>query len=748
MKLNCRSLINIFSISALPLISTAVDTPPTAKKPNVLFVVFDDLSTRMGCYGDPIAKTPNLDRLAERGTVFERAYCQQPICGPSRASFMSGRRPNTLGIWSMTQYLYDCHPDIQIIPEWFKNNGYTSMSIGKVLASYSHTDKSDFFRLDKTDRRTGGKRKDEFWPDNPEGKPLPPNLAKDPLCENRDLPDESCFDTLSADLAISELRDLAGKPKPFFLALGFFKPHTPYKIPKRYWDLYNRADIPAIEHPYRPENAPDIAFHANHEVLGTGADHRSIDEEAKQEIRHGYYAATSFVDAQFGRVLEELDRLNIADNTIVVVFGDNGFHLGEQDTWGKMTLYELDARVPMIISAPMLGVPAAKTVSIAELIDLFPTLTDLCGLPAPNWLDGVSLAPVLKDPSAKVKDVAITQYPRPALYWGGGLSAEPETMGYVLHGEKFNYNRWCDFKTGKTVAEELYNQPGALIEAVNLVDKPEYALLLNERRKLFEQTVKHVSEPAPKIRPDNPNFKPPAPKPEPAAPPVKMDAGVYFQQEFPEGSTLQSIQSHRPTAVQFDRIMAGSGDTFDIVNGALQLRKGGAVASTINRTTALGAAPLTLFKFQFDIGFSFTNQTANKSLGFYELYNNGPTTVWGTFGFAVDSATSNTWKVTTGITGVGGFTGVQTVKVYVNDTGSNATYIDPLGVQRTITNTYTDIWVGNTLAKSSAATGLTNYINAFRYVSPANGITNGTLTFDNFLIEVISEPQIATRNTP
>ena len=329
---------------------------------------------------------------------------------------MSGRRPDSLGIWSMTKYLYDLHPDAVTIPQWFKEHGYTSMSIGKVLGGYGK--EADFKKLSVPDRRTGGKTKDEFA--LPNGVPPPPNFARDPLCENRDVADDTCFDSVSAGLAISELRALSAKPEPFFLALGLFKPHSPYKVPKRYWDLYRRDEIPAIETPARPLNAPEIAFHANHEILGEPNARRTLDEDAKREIRHGYYAAMSFADAQFGRVLDTLDELKIRDNTIVIIIGDNGFELGEHDCWGKMTLFGWDARVPLIISAPGIAKNGVKTNAISELIDIFPTLNELCGLQDPPKLDGTSLVPVLKDPSATVKNAALTQHPRPALYWSGG----------------------------------------------------------------------------------------------------------------------------------------------------------------------------------------------------------------------------------------------------------------------------------------------------------------------------------------
>ena len=213
-----------FSLAPLTFLHAA-DAP--MQKPNVLFVVFDDLNNQIGCYGDPIAKSPIFDRLAARGTFFTRNFCQQPICGPSRASFMSGRMPDSLGIWSMTKYLYDLHLDAVTMPQWFMRHGFTFMGIGKLLGGYGK--EADFKKLCVPDRR---------------------------IFEIRDVPDEACFDNVSTSLAITELRALAKKPEPFFLALDLFKPHTPYKVPKRYWDMYSREDIPAIEPATRPRNAP------------------------------------------------------------------------------------------------------------------------------------------------------------------------------------------------------------------------------------------------------------------------------------------------------------------------------------------------------------------------------------------------------------------------------------------------------------------------------------------------------------
>lgn len=442
---------------------------PDRRKPNVLFVVFDDLNNRLGCFGDPVAKSPNLDRLAADGTVFTRAVCQQPLCNPSRASFLTGKRPDTLGLWNIPTHFRELHPEIVTMPQWFMQHGYFAQGIGKIFHNWNQKIQGDPASW-SVPQTMHWDRHDTEKPVLPKGASLPPNLAKDRECEKRDVPDEAYFDGRIANLAIEALQGFAKKEQPFFLAVGFWKPHTPFNAPKRYWDLYRREDIPAIDPAARPKNAPDIAFHANHEILGEPTAPRTLDGEAKRELRHGYYAAMSYADAQFGKLLDALDELKLADHTIVVVVGDNGFQLGEHDTWGKMTLFGWDGRVPLIIRAPGLRQGGQKTASLSELIDIFPTLTDLCGLPNPPKLDGTSLVPVLKDAKASVKTAALTQHPRPALYWGGGPEALPKVMGYGLFTDRWNYHEWRDFKSGEVVARELYDFKNDPLETVNLAD--------------------------------------------------------------------------------------------------------------------------------------------------------------------------------------------------------------------------------------------------------------------------------------
>jgi iduronate 2-sulfatase len=298
-----------------------------------------------------------------------------------------------------------------------------------------------------------------------------------PKTEIRDVPDDAYFDGRIAELAVRALQE--NKDRPFFLAVGFWKPHSPFNAPKRYWDLYDRAKIPPPERPEPPEGVPPVALHDSREILRAFAS-RPGGRPTPGEVlalRHGYYAATSYVDAQIGKVLDELDRLGLAERTIVVFWSDHGYHLGEQSLWAKTSNFELDARVPLIIAAP--GRKAAqRTDAIVELVDLYPTLADLCGLEAPANLAGKSLRPVLDEPAAKVKDGAITQHPRPAYYTDDN---DPMTaMGYSLRTDRYRYTEWRDAQDGRVVARELYDHETDPAETVNRAGESQKAGLIEK----------------------------------------------------------------------------------------------------------------------------------------------------------------------------------------------------------------------------------------------------------------------------
>ena len=433
-------------------------------KLNVLFIAADDLRCDLACFGNPEVKTPNLDRLAARGRSFTHAYCQQALCNPSRASLMTGLRPDTIGIWNLETHFRENVPDAVTLPQRFKQEGYFTRDIGKIF----HNGRTKI----QGDPDSWSVPAIMHWANHGDDKAqvngaLPPNLAEDLKCEQRDVPDEAYFDGRVAAEAVKALRELTKSKQPFFLAVGFWKPHSPFNAPKKYWDLYDRAAISLPKFSNPPLNVPKIALHNSQEILGNPP--RKLSESAVREIRHGYLANISYLDAQVGRVLEELQRLGLADKTIVVLWGDNGYHLGEQSLWAKTSNFELDANIPLIIAGPGVKQAGQKTGSLVELLDLYPTLLELCGLPTRAKLEGRSLVPLLNDPQAIVKPAAFTQHPRPAYY-----SQEPKVMGYSVRTEKFRYTEWHDFKTGEIVARELYDHIADPHENVNRADDKEF----------------------------------------------------------------------------------------------------------------------------------------------------------------------------------------------------------------------------------------------------------------------------------
>ena len=476
------------SLSLLLTGSALAATPASAPapRPNVLFIMADDLRAELGSYGSP-ALTPNLDRLARRAVQFDRAYCQQAVCNPSRSSLLTGLRPDTLGVWNNSNHFRTSNPDVTTIPLHFKNNGYVTRGVGKIFHNWHTTVKGDPRSWSAP----------EFLHYESHGHdaplvtgPLPPNLAqggggrlytKVPLTECRDVPDEAYYDGRVAAEAVRVLAEV--KDQPFFLAVGFWKPHAPFNAPKKYWDLYDRDRLPALD-PRRPTGAPEVAFHDSREILGL-PDAR-IPPTAAQiaEMRHGYFANIAYFDAQLGKVLDALDRSGAAERTVVIFFSDHGYHLGEHTQWGKTSNFEYDARVPLLIAPPRTPHAGRRTAALAELVDVFPTLVSLCGLPSPARLDGTNLAPILANPTGSVKPAAFTQHPRPA-YYDREPDKLPRVMGCSVRTARVRYTEWRDWKTGATVARELYEDDDEPAETRNLIDDPRLASAQTEAAALL-----------------------------------------------------------------------------------------------------------------------------------------------------------------------------------------------------------------------------------------------------------------------
>lgn len=472
-----RELISVLWVTVISVSVTLAGNPSAlTEKPNVLFIAVDDLRVELGCYGNTHVLSPNIDRLAQSGTVFERAYCQQTVCNPSRASLLTGLRPDTLRVWDLPTHFRQHKPDAVTLPELFKKHGYHAQGVGKIF----HNWRQDDWQGDPVSWSVPAVlHYNSHGNDKPSvADVLPPNLAsgKDGI-ECRDVPDDAYFDGRVAETAINALNEISRRGQPFFLAVGFWKPHTPFNAPKKYWDLYDRPTIPLPSHVVRPEGLPEIAL--------TGSYYRGgADSQELREMHHGHLSAISYLDQQVGKVLARLDLLGLREKTIVVFWSDHGLHIGEHGLTGKTTAFELDAHVPLIFSTPM-HKAGQRTQALVELLDVYPTLTDLCGLDAPSGLEGVSLRPLLEDPKTVVKRVALTQTPRPN-YPRGEL---PEVMGYSIRTERYRYTQWQDFESGQVQARELYDHQQDPSELINLALAEERQDDVRRLEQILEETV-------------------------------------------------------------------------------------------------------------------------------------------------------------------------------------------------------------------------------------------------------------------
>ena len=467
--------------SILIVVTCLITQYVAAASPNVLFIAVDDLRVELGCYGSDHVISPNIDRLASEGTQFRRAYCQQTVCNPSRASLLTGLRPDTLRVWDLPTHFRENHPSVVTLPQLYKNNGYHTQCVGKIF----HNWRQDDWKGDSVSWSVPSVlHYNSHGNDKPQvDGELPPNLVsgKDGT-ECRDVPDDAYFDGRVAKQSIDALRTLRMNKQPFFLAVGFWKPHTPFNAPKKYWELYQRDAIPLPQHVSPPTDVPDIAL--------TKARYRDGPNSVDlREMHHGHLAAISYLDAQVGRVLNELDELGLRDNTIVVFWSDHGLHLGEHGLTRKTTAFELDAHVPLIIRAPHYE-SDQRCGALVELIDLYPTLTDLCGIDAPREIEGVSLKPLLVDPNSEVKEVALTQTPRPNYPRG----KKPEVMGYSIRTTRYRYTEWREFETPHVRARELYDHQTDPQEMVNLASRDGRSNIVAGLSKRLEQVVSHKND--------------------------------------------------------------------------------------------------------------------------------------------------------------------------------------------------------------------------------------------------------------
>lgn len=500
----------IYLFLGIILLSFDLNAKSTNEKqrPNILFIAVDDLKPMLGCYGSDYIVTPNIDKLAGNGAVFTNAHCQQAVCGPSRASIMTGMRPDYTGVWDLKTRMRDINPDILALPQYFRQNGYTTVATGKIY-DYRCVDK----QADKpswsipysestkyTYPEVYGEPAQSFYASS-EAKEIVAKLEAEarekgqnvwnytaarhkPSVECADFPDEAYKDGQICNIAIDYLQELSKKKEPFFLAVGFARPHLPFSAPKKYWDLYNREEIALAEYPKAVKDGVDFAYHNSGELksytdipeLTDFSDifNKNLPDDKQKELIHGYQACVSFIDAQVGRIMHELQELGLDKNTVVVLWGDHGWHLGDHGMWCKHSNFEQATRVPLIFK-----VPEGNKVEYAhpvEFVDVFPTLCDLSGLEVPKHLHGKSLAPAMSNPEIKIKDFAVSQFPR------------GKRMGYSIRTDRYRLTVWMDnnwrtnmpFNEDLIAGLELYDYKKDPLETQNLSGRSNYTEIENK----------------------------------------------------------------------------------------------------------------------------------------------------------------------------------------------------------------------------------------------------------------------------
>jgi len=398
--------------------SVAFGAAVHASPPNVLFIAVDDLRPELHCYGVARMETPHIDRLADRGLRFDRAYCNIAVCGASRASIMSGLRPTPTRFTGADTWVEKDAPNVPTLAATFRQAGYHTVTNGKV---YHHRGDNAEAWSERDWRPPGG----GLWWALPTSRALNTRENRGPAYESADKADEVYPDYKTASKTISDLARLAGQEKPFFIACGFCKPHLPFVAPERYWDLYAERDVELPDNMYFPRGLHKSFSYQWGELRKYHAIPKMgpLADDAARRMRHGYYSCVSFIDAQVGRLLDEVDRLGVADNTIIVLWGDHGWQLGEHGFWCKHTNFEVATRVPLIIVAP--GHERGRSTNrLVEYVDVYPTLCDLAGLPKPDHLQGKSMLPLLEDVEADHKEAVFTRY-------GGGDAIRTEHYRYI-----------------------------------------------------------------------------------------------------------------------------------------------------------------------------------------------------------------------------------------------------------------------------------------------------------------------------
>lgn len=477
-------------------------SPTDVVKPNILFVSIDDLRPTIGAYDDSVAITPNLNRLASEGMTFRQMFCQSSVCAPSRASLMTGLRPDSTRVWHLGDKFREINPSTVTMPQYFSRFGYHTVNIGKIFHNYM----PDSISWDEPDLRPTkylrsewlGRDGETFYISEEVNKSqkvkrdsllkLKPFRYADgwntgPAWEAADVHDTMYYDGAQTELAKKVLTRLAEGEEPFYLGLGYFRPHLPFAAPKKYWDMYDPDKIPLAPNSALPINAPLFSLNSMYELrnydgfghIGHPTSTYRMSLDTARILKQGYYASVSYIDVLLGDLLNHLKELGIYENTIIIVWGDHGWKLGDHNSWGKMTNFNIDLQVPTIIRYPGQKKKGYETYAITELIDIFPSLCELAGLEVPEYIQGTSFVPLLTNPDLQWKKAAFSQFHRrPKVAADGG-----RYMGYSINTVEYHYIEWYTWDQisgtrGDYVTAELYARLSDPYETINIVGKVEY----------------------------------------------------------------------------------------------------------------------------------------------------------------------------------------------------------------------------------------------------------------------------------
>lgn len=468
-------------------------------RPNVLFISIDDLRTSLGAYGDSIVVSPNIDQIAAEGITFRQTFTQVAVCAPSRASLMTGLRPDSTRVWHLGNKFRKINPDAVTMPQHFSKFGYHTVNLGKIFHNYM----PDSISWDEPDLRPARYKRPDWLKRDGETfyiseevnasqvikrdsllKIKPKRYADGwntgPAWEAAEVHDTMYYDGAQNELAKKTLTRIAKMDKPFFMGLGYFRPHLPFTVPKKYWDFYDAEKIPLAANPNVPENAPGHTMNSMYELrhydgfnkIGHPQSSYRMSEDTARILKHGYYASVSYVDALIGDLVAHLKEIGIYDNTIIVLWGDHGWKLGDHNSWGKMTNYNIDLKVPMIIRYPNQENRGAQTFGITELIDLFPSLCELADIETPDYMQGTSFVPLIDNPNREWKSAAFSQFHRRPKVSADGN----RYMGYSINTKEYHYIEWYSWDhkmgtKGELKNRELFDSKKDPNETVNIAQE-------------------------------------------------------------------------------------------------------------------------------------------------------------------------------------------------------------------------------------------------------------------------------------